>query len=430
MRSSACSRRQFIEMGAAALTAPLILSQRSGAQRVASPNDRINVGVIGVGMQGRGHASSFAQLPDVHVIAVCDVESTRRDAAQKSVNGHYAEQKKSGRFTGCAVYTDYREMLDRDDLDAVVIATPDHGHAIPCIQAAKRRKHIYCEKPLTITVREGRLIAQAAEENRIIFQTGSQQRSEFDGRFRLAVELVRNGRLGKLTKITIGVGGPAMACDLPVEPQPDDVNWDLWLGPAAWRGYNSILCPKGNHNHFPDWRRYREFGGGGLADMGAHHFDIAQWALDMDQSGPVRIEPPSGDATSGLKFVYSNGVEMYHGGPDGCTFEGTRGKLYVNRPILQAEPAGLVEEPLGDDAVRVYHANDHRRNWIECVRNDRPCICPAEVGHRSATVCHLGNIAYRLRRALDWDPRAEVFVNDDEANQLLSYEPRQPWTYS
>jgi predicted dehydrogenase len=323
-------------------------------------------------------------------------------------------------------------LLGRDDIDAVVIATPDHMHAIPCLEAARARKDedVYCEKPLTVTVAEGRLICDAVQQNGCIFQTGSQQRSEFDGKFRQAVEIVRNGRLGALKRVTVGVGGPAVACDLPAEEQPADVDWNLWLGPAAYRGYNHILCPQGNHDHFPAWRAYREFGGGGLADMGAHHFDIAQWALDMDGSGPVRIEPPDRDATSGLKFIYAGGIEMLHGSPEGCTFEGTEGRLYVNRPVIQSVPETILREPLGEGAELVYRATDHRRNWLDCIRSRETPICPAEVGHRSATVCHLANIAYWLRRPLDWDPQREQFVDDDEANGLLSREPRQPWSYT
>jgi predicted dehydrogenase len=431
MESGKLSRRKFVAVAVAnSCAAPLILSRRLPAQDATAANDRINLGVIGVGMQGRGHATSFAELADVQVVAVCDVEQTRRESAQRSVEERYAEATKSGSYRGCAVYTDFRDLLARPDIDAVVIATPDHAHAIPCLEAARAKKNIYCEKPLTLTIREGRLIADCVGANGVIFQTGSQQRSEFDGKFRRAVEVVRSGRLGTLTKITIGVGGPAVACDLPEEDPPTDVDWDKWLGPAAWRGYNRILCPQGNHRHFPAWRDYREFGGGGLADMGAHHFDIAQWALDMDESGPVRIEPSPGDATSGLKFVYKSGVEMFHGSPEGCTFEGTAGKLYVNRPVLESDPADILQEPFAEDAPRVYHATNHRRNWLECIRSREAPICPAEVGHRSATICHLANIAYRLRRQLDWDPEREQFVSDDEANALLSREPRPPWSYS
>ena len=425
------TRRNLLKAAtAAAVAAPFGVTFTQRCARAQAANDRMTLGVIGVGMQGRGHASSFAQYGDVQVVAVCDVEKTRRESARDRVESRYADRKKSGSFQGCANYTDFRELLARKDIDAVVIATPDHAHAIPCLQAARAKKHIYCEKPLTHAIGEGRMIVKAVAEHGVVFQTGSQQRSEFDGRFRQAVELVRNGRIGSVKRIRIGVGGPPVACDLPAEEQPAEVDWNMWLGPAAVRAYNQILCPKGNHNHFPAWRNYREFGGGGMADMGAHHFDIAQWALAMDDSGPVTIEPPAAPATSGLKFVYADGVEMLHGGPDGCTFEGTAGTIYVNRPVIKSDPADILTMPLPDGSQHVYQAVDHRRNWIECIRAGKPTICPAEVGHRSASVCHLGNIAYRLRRTLNWDPREEKFAGDDEANKLLLHEPRGPWSYT
>jgi predicted dehydrogenase len=270
-------------------------------------------------------------------------------------------------------------------------------------------------------------VADEAKKNGVVFQTGSQQRSEFGGKFRQAAEYVRNGRIGKIKTVRIGVGDPAIACDLPEKETPAGTDWDFWLGPAPARGYNEILCPKGVHNHFPDWRKYREYGGGGLADMGAHHFDIAQWALDMDNSGPVKIEPPEGQEKTGLKYVYANGVEMFHGGPSGCTFEGTDGTIYVDRDKLESIPMDLFKEPLGGKDVRLYVASDHRKNWLECIQNDKATICPAEIGHRSASVCHLGNIGYRLRRTLKWDPEKERFAADDEANKLVTRAMRDPW---
>jgi predicted dehydrogenase len=216
-------------------------------------------------------------------------------------------------------------------------------------------------------------------------------------------------------------------CDLPEQSVPDGTDWDLWLGPAPQRGYHEVLCPKGVHSGFPAWRRYREYAGGGLADMGAHHFDIAQWALDMDSSGPVKVEPPEGKATSGLKFTYASGVVMYHGGPADCVFEGTEGTILVSRNKLESQPADILKQPLGAKDHHVYPSSDHRKNWLECIRSKKECICPAEVGHRSATVCHLGNIGYWLRRPLTWDPVKEQFVGDEEANRLVDREPRAPW---
>jgi predicted dehydrogenase len=422
-RPQAVSRRTFLLSSAAGVAAATL-----GVRQVrAAANDRIALGFIGVGTMGRGHLGAFLGMADVQVVAVCDVAAVRRDDAKKRVEDHYAKEK--GRdFKGCEAYVDFRELLQRKDIDAVVIATPDHWHAIPCVQAARAGKHIYCEKPLTHNVAEGRRIVEEVAKAGITFQTGSQQRSEFGGKFRQAVELVRNGRVGKIKTVRIGVGGPARPCDLAAEELPEGIDWDRWLGPAPKRGYSHVLCPKIVHNHFPAWRDFQEYAGGGLADMGAHHFDIAQWALDMDGSGPVKVEPPQGKETSGLRFTYASGVEMFHGGPADCTFEGSEGVLMVGRGKIESNPKKILEEPLGEGAVRVYHATDHRRNWIECLKAKKPTICPAEVGHRSATICHLGNIGYRLRRPLRWDPAQEKFLGDDEANKLLSREMRAPWT--
>jgi predicted dehydrogenase len=418
------NRRRFLHTAAAVTAGPLILPARGRGQAPAS--ERITLGFIGVGKMGLGHLGSFAGMDDVQVLAVCDVVQERRNAAKKIVEDRYAKAKAP--YKGCDTYTDFRQLLDRKDIDAVVIATPDHWHALPAVHAARAGKHIYCEKPLTHVIADGRRIVDEVKKHGVIFQTGSQQRSEFGGRFRLAVELVRNGRIGMVKQVGIGVGGPAIACDLKEEPVPAGTDWDLWLGPAPLRGYSEVLCPKGVHNHFPAWRRYKEYAGGGLADMGAHHFDIAQWALDMDGSGPVKIEPPAkGD--SGLRFTYANGVTMVHGAPADCVFEGDKGTILVSRGMIQTKPEDILKQPIGENEFHVYPSSNHRRNWIECIRSKKDTICPAEVGHRSCTVCLLGNIGYWLRRPLQWDPKADKFVGDDEANRLVSREMRAPWKF-
>jgi len=421
------SRRLFLHAAAGALAAPHLLSSLHLRAQPKSPNDRIQLGFIGVGTMGRGHLGSFLGDPNVQVVAVCDVVAERRDDARRIVEERYGKDKKAG-FKGCAAHTDFRKIIDDKNVDAVVISTPDHWHAIPCILAARAKKDIYCEKPLTHNIVEGRRIVQEVAKSGVIFQTGSQQRSEFAGRFRLAVELVRNGRVGKVKTVRIGVGGPARPCDLPEEPVPEGTDWDLWLGPAPQRGYNSVLCPKGIHKGFPAWRLYREYAGGALADMGAHHFDIAQWALDMDAAGPVDVLPPERpDANSGLRFIYANGVEMFHGGEADCVFVGDRGILRVSRGKIESEPADILKEPIGEKDFRVYPSTNHRRNWIDCIRSRKQAICTAEIGHRSATVCHLANIGYRLRRKLKWDPVREEFVGDAEANALRTRLARSPW---
>jgi predicted dehydrogenase len=414
------SRRKFLGAASAAVAAPLVWPR---TVRALAPSDKLTVGFIGVGTMGRGHLSGFLGRDSVEVVAVCDVVQERIDSAAEMVEKKYADRKKSGQYAGVEKYTDFRKLLEHKGLDAVVIATPDHWHAIPCVMAAKAKKHIYCEKPLTHDVSEGRKIADAVAAAKVAFQTGSQQRSEFGGHFRKAVEYVWNGRIGKLKTIRIGVGDPAVPCDLPTQDVPKGTDWDMWVGPAADRGYNEILCPKKVHSHFPAWRNYIEYGGGGLADMGAHHFDIAQWAMKMDDSGPVEVIPPTDPkAKSGLKYVYANGVEMFH-----SVFEGTDGIILVGRGGISSLPDTILKDPLGDKAEKVYDSNNHASNWLDCIKSGKPTICTAETGQRSATICHLGNIGYRLKRKLKWDPKKEKFVDDAKAEKELAREPRAMW---
>jgi predicted dehydrogenase len=396
-----------------------------------SANDRINLGFIGVGVQGSGHVRGFLGAPEVQVVAISDMVRERRENSQKVVEDRYPKTAKGG-YQGCKIYADFRDLLARKGIDAVLIATPDHWHAIACVMTAQAGKDIYCEKPLTLAIAQGRRIVDEVRKHKVIFQTGSQQRCEFGGRFHTAVELVSNGRISKVKTIRIGVGDPAVACDLPGQPVPEGTDWNFWLGPAPKREYSEILCPKGGHRHFPAWRSYREYGGGGIADMGAHHFDIAQWALDMDGSGPARVTPPADPKEkAGLRFTYANGVEMIHDlfeGPRAdCIFEGTEGMILVSRDSLKSLPESILKEPLGEKALRVYPSRDHRKNWLECLRSRRETICPAEVGHRSATICHLANIGYQLHRPLQWDPIKEQFVNDTGANALVTRALREPW---
>jgi predicted dehydrogenase len=427
MNTASLSRRRVLQATAAgAILGPTILT-RPARGRLAG-NERIGLGFIGVGMMGRGHVSRFLGFDQVQVMAISDVALERATNAKETVEKKYAEATKSGAYKGCDLHNDFRELLARKDIDAVVIATPDHWHALGCVAAAKAKKDIYCEKPLTHTIAQGRKIIEAVRANSVVFQTGSQQRSEFGGLFRQAVEYVRNRRIGKLKTVRVGVGPPPVACDLPDEPTPSGTDWNLWLGPAPLRGYNEILCPKGIHKHFPAWRNYREYAGGGLADMGAHHFDIAQWAMEMDTSGPVEIQPPGGSATGGLRFVYASGVEMFHGGRSGCTFEGDKGTIYVDRDKIESMPESILKEPLTDADKRVYYSDNHARNWFDCIASRKDPICTAEIGARSAAICHLANIGYRLRRPLKWDPAKEEFPSDSEANKLLDYQMRGEWT--
>ncbi len=422
-------RRSFLATTAAGLATPFILDSHVRAQerQGQGPNNRINLGFIGVGMMGRGHLGGFLSNRAVQVVAVCDVHRVRREDAVERVHRAYAQERKAGTYRGCTAFTDFRELLARRDIDAVVIATPDHWHHIPAVLAARARKDIYCEKPLSLTIAESRAMVQAARDNNIVFQTGSQQRTEFGGNFRRAVEYVRSGRIGQVRTVRVGVGAPARPCDLANEATPDGTDWEMWNGPSPARAFNQVLCPLNIHGHFPQWRAYREYAGGLLADMGAHHFDIAQWALNMDTSGPTEIHPPERGDT-GLRFVYANGIEMFHGGPTDCLFEGSEGSLRVWRGGISSMPATILQTPLGE---RDFHlpnvGNSQKQNWLDCIRSRRRPVADVEIGAKSAQVCQLANIGYQLRQMLRWDPQREEFIDNAAANRLRSRENRAPW---
>lgn len=395
------------------------------------PGDRIVVGIIGMGKMCSGHLGNLLGRKEVHIAALCDVETDRLATCRKRVAEAYRERYEKETYTGCDVYSDFRELIARPDIDAVLIATPTHWHAVMSVQAMAAGKDVYCEKPLSLTVREAEAVATAATRYGRIFQTGSQQRSDFN--FRFACELVRNGCIGRITEIHVNVGGPPEVCYLPAEPIPPTLDWDTWVGPTAMRPYNQLLCPLDNYVSWPRWRYYWDFGGGGMTDWGAHHFDIAQWAMGMDGSGPVEVTPPGVAGAEKLTYRYANGTIMTHGGAEiagGVDFIGTEGKIGVTRGRLVVEPEELLRQKWGPEDTTLYESSDHMGNWLNGVRSRRQCICPAEVGCSSVTVCHLGNIAYRLKRALRWNPDERHFVSDPAADRLLSRSMRDPWILS
>ncbi len=420
------TRRTFL----AATAAPLVLGSRAIAA-----NDKLTLGFIGVGMMGRGHLGSFLGRKEVEVVAIADCYKERLDSAVEMVEKRYSDRKKSGSWNGVKAHADFRKLTEDKSIDAVVIGTPDHWHANMAVLAARAGKHIYCEKPLTHNIAEGRWIVNEVKKAKVAFQVGSQQRSEFSNRFRSAVEMIWNGWIGTIKTIRIGVGTPNRPCDLPTQEIPPGTDWDMWQGPAPERGYNEVLCPKGIHRHFPKWREYREYAGGYVADMGAHHFDIAQWALGMDGSGPVEVNPPTDPKKlSGLVFTYANGVKMIHNEFENdqtradCVFEGTDGTILVGRGQLDVRFKNAASAQFPEQPKRVLPSSDHRQNWLDTIAAGKTdCICTPEIGHRTATVCHLGNLGYQLRRKLKWDPAKEEFVKDDEANKLRSREARAKW---
>jgi predicted dehydrogenase len=418
------SRRDFIKTaGAFGALAPVIIpSYVWGAKTPTS--DRLTMGFIGVGKQNRYLLGKFLAR-DTQVLAVCDVDTTRRESAKKIVEDFYT-QKAASAYKGCAVYEDFRELLARKDIDAVCIASPDHWHAIHVVMAAKAKKDIYCEKPLSLTIPEARAMVKAVRKYKRVLQTGSMQRSSPE--FYKACMLVRNGRIGKIQQVIVDVGTSSRWCDLPEESMEPGLNWDFWLGPAPSRPYNSILSPRGIPKGFPDWRKYREYSGGGMTDWGAHHFDIAQWGLGMDDSGPVQIIPPEDPkAWTGVRFVYANGAQVIHGRSGGVLFVGTEGQILVNRGKFKITPEGLDKEPIPASGIQLYKSTDHYQDFLDCVKTRKRPICDVEIGCRSVTVCHLGNLAYWYRRTLNWDPVKERFVGDAEANTWLARARRAPW---
>ena len=437
MNDSNLSRRRLLSRSITGITAASLpawyaaeaiaaAKARDAAQpRRIGANDQINVGCIGPGgskggfRQGLGDTRAAKGQPGVQVIAVCDVERAHREEAA-AVFG-----------SDCAQYGDFRELLARKDIDAVVIGTPDHWHAAQAIAAMKAGKDVYCEKPLTLTIAEGKEIVKTQKRTGRVFQVGSQQRS--DARFRMACELVRNGRIGKVKKVFANLPNGSRGGPFQVRPVPEGLDWDMWLGPAPWTEY----VPERVHGSFRHWY---EYSGGMMTDWGAHHLDITQWGLGADSAGPLSVssvgELPAmatgyNTATNfEVTYTYPGDITVIatHKGENGVQFEGEDGWIFVSRGVIRASDERLLKDPLPNNATRLYASNNHMANFIECVRSRKDPICTAEVGHRSVTVCHLGNISLRLGgRKMDWDPKEERFKTDEEANLMLARPYRKPW---
>ncbi|MDO6492673.1 MULTISPECIES: Gfo/Idh/MocA family protein [unclassified Cellulophaga] len=423
------SRRGFITKTALATGAVTILPRHIFGRGFVAPSDRINLGFIGLGKQSRGLAKNFVGATNSQIVAACDVWSTKNEWFKGAVNAIYAEKRKQNNYNGVTTYTNYNELLDRKDVDAVVIATPDHWHAIQAIDAMKAGKDVYCEKPLTHNINEGIDLVKTVKKTNKILQTGSMQRSGKN--FRRACELVRNGYLGDIKQVLVNVGDPAVPYNLQPETLPAEVNWNKWCGPAPLLGYNHRLAPSRNDVDFwPDWRLYEEVGGGILCDWGAHMFDIVQWALGMDRSGPVKYVPPTDKkAVKGLKMYYDNGVEMIHedfGRGWGVRFIGSKGTMDISRSYFETTPKNLVSAELTASDIKLYNTEgNHYQDWISSIKNRTQPICDAETGHRSATVCNIANIAYNLGRPLDWDPVKEKFLGDNQANKMRGRKERK-----
>ncbi len=446
--ASSTTRRDFLRTTAAASAIAVPYFAPASVFGAIAPSNRINMACIGVGNQGFPVMKRFLQHDDCQVLAVCDVNRGSygykeekhfygREPAKKEVERHYAKHRDSGEYEGCEAYNDYRDVLAREDIDAVVIASPDHWHSLMTIHAAEAGKDIYCEKPLGLTIGDQQAMVQAVRKHQRVLQTGSHERS--NPNVRAAVEMVRNGAIGKLKRIVTHVGrhnkvGPGPGWE--PTPIPEGFDYDMWLGPAPEAPFHKDRC-------LYRFRFNYDYAGGQITNFGAHSNDMAQWALGMDDSGPVKVEFISADylpkgslydaATHiDVRYTYANGVELecFTSNPSvRCIFEGSDGVIRVdNKGQNFATFPESIKSSTGIDYPEVYASNDdHQRNFLDCVKSRDEPNAPVEVGHRSGSVCHLGNIAIALQTKLEWDPKAEQFVGSDEANALLNRPIRSSW---
>lgn len=433
-------RRDFLKKSlistAGTLAIPMIIpSSVLGLNGKISPSNKINMGFIGVGGMGIGHVKRFLEYKDVHVRGICDVREEHRLRAKSLVDDRYGNQD-------CFVENDFREFLSRKDIDAVLIATPDHWHALIGIEAARQHKDMYYEKPLTRYFNEAKAVRDAVSRSGVVFQHGTQQRS--DERYRRACELVRNERIGKLERVIVGSAGYSQVPTQPEQPIPKGFDYDMWLGPAPVSPYTKVRCTR----HFT---LIYDYSLGCISGAyGIHDIDCVQWALNADGSGPLEIEGKGKIAEDGLFdtikewetiHTYKNGVQLiytdhisvrsrypeYNLNSMGIIFLGSEGWLSVSRQSIDAYPRSVLTSVIGPNEIRLPISNDHRRNFLDSVKSRQKPMCPVEIAVSSDAVCHQADIAIRLGRKMFWDPEKERFKNDETANKMLSGSMRSPW---
>jgi predicted dehydrogenase len=436
------TRREFLKTSittgiGAAFAAPMIMpGSVFGAN---PPSERIAVGCIGVGRMGFSYdMKEVLGYGQAQVVAVCDVDSKRADHAKQVAESHYAARSTDGTYKGCQAFKDFRDLIARDDIDAVLICTPDHWHVPIAIAATRAGKDIFLQKPLSLTIKEGRFLADTVHRYGNIFQIGSQQRS--DRRFRFACELVRNGRIGELKTVNVTFGLDISTTPQPTMPVPENLDYDLWLGPALWAPYTENRVHPQNGYGRPGWLRIQDYGAGMITGWGSHHLDIAQWAMGTEHSGPTEIEGKAEYPRDGLwdvhgmfhiEYTYPNGVKVICEGNkqnrEGVRFEGTSGWVDVNRSRINAEPKSLLESTIKPDEINLYRSNNHKVNFFECIKSRAETIAPVEDAHRSCTMCLLGDISMQLGQKLKWDPKLEQIIDNEQATRMLSRPMRSPW---
>jgi myo-inositol 2-dehydrogenase/D-chiro-inositol 1-dehydrogenase len=438
-RANVVTRRQFLKgsaaVGTALLGTTIVPASVFGAE---APSNRITFGFIGVGRMGSGDMREILGFKQAQIIAVCDLDSNRVENAKKTVEAHYSRQTSGGAYGGCKTFDDYRDLVAQADIDAVSIATPDHWHILPAIAAAKAGKDIFLQKPLSLTIKEGRVLSDTVHRYNRVFLVGSQQRS--DARWRHACELVRNERIGKLRTIKVGFGTDPGTTPQPVMPVPKNLDYDMWLGQAPWAPYTEERVHPQKGYGRPGWLRITDYGAGMITGWGAHHNDIAQWGMGTEYTGPVEIEGQAEYPRDGLwdvhgdfsiTYTYANGVKLICAdnkkNKQGVLFEGDEGWVYVMRGKIDAQPKSLLTATIGADEIQLYKSNNHKQNLLDCIQSRRETVAPVEVAHRSCTVCLLGDIAMKLGYKLRWNPDKEEFVGDDAANRMLSRTMRSPW---
>lgn len=423
------TRRQFLTKASlATILSTQILPSRLLGRGGIAPSGKINMAIIGNGSISEGHRRYFSKTSESQVLAVCDVDRGRLMKAKAEVD-NIAKNRKDIGFKEADAYEDYQDVLARDDIDAVCICTPDHWHVAIALKAIQAGKAVYVEKPMSLTIQEGRVLADAVKKTGGVLQVGSQQRSEWA--FRKAAELIRNGYIGNIKTINTSIGEfPPEPTDLKEEAIPEGFNYDKWLGQTPWRPYNSFRV-LGNYGK--GWRCFYEYGARKEGDWGAHHFDIIQWALGMDNSGPTDFFPPNSDGSKYRHFRYENGPTVFVNSPvkNGhmIQFIGDEGEILVSRGgRIETTPSSLAKIARKSDDIRLQISmNNHRKDFFDAITFGRTNLCTAEIGHRSATVCHLSCMALRLNKHVKWDPKTETIIDNPEAAAMFSRPRRAPY---